>query len=95
MLALFVDSESFASQTAIHNLNLALEGTEYKYYTAVLEAKYHTALLTSYKIYEFPTVLLLDENSEILVRETRVRNMTEHVFRSMLQAIHHTVTNPL
>lgn len=95
MLALFVDSESFTSQTAIHSLNLALEGTEYKYYTAVLEAKYHTALLTSYKIYEFPTVLLLDESSEIIVRETRVRNMTEHVFRSMLQSIHHTVANPL
>lgn len=95
MLALFVDSESLTSQTALHNLDLALEGTEYKYYTAVLEAKYHTALLTSYKIYEFPTVLLLDESSEIIVRETRVRNMTEHVFRQMLQAIHHTVTNPL
>lgn len=95
MLALIVDSESFPSQTALHNLNLALEGTEYKYYTAVLEAKYHSAILCSYKVYEYPTVLLLDENSSVLVRETRVRNMTEHVFRQMLQAIHHTVTNPL
>lgn len=84
---LFVDKEDLASQTALHNLDLALEGAEDRCYIAVLEAQYHNAVCISYDITEFPTLLVLDSSAQVLYRENRVREMHEEKFRKILQVI--------
>jgi hypothetical protein len=95
VLVLVVDSDSLPSQTAIQNLNLALEGTDYKRYTAVLERKYHSSVCISYQIDTFPTLLIYDDLGNVLHREDRVRYMGEDKFRSLLQAIDYYTENPL
>ena len=86
-MVLFVDKENLDSQVALQNLDHALEGTEYRCYTAVLEKQYHNAVCLSYEITEFPTLLVLDSAAQVLLRETRVRNMHERQLRALLQTI--------
>lgn len=84
---LFVDKEDLASQTALHNLDLALEGSEDRCYVAVLESQYHNAVCISYDITEFPTLLVLDSSAQVLYRENKVRELHEEKFRKILQVI--------
>lgn len=86
-LVLFVDKEDLVSQVALKNLDLALEGTDYRCYTAVLEKQYHTAVCISYDITEFPTLLVLDNAGQVLHSDTRARNLHETYLRSLLHAI--------
>ena len=91
---LFVDKEDLTSQTALHNLDLALEGTEDRCYTAVLEAQYHKAVCLSYGVTEFPTLLVLDSSAQVLYRENKVRELHEEKYRNILQVIRsHYTTN--
>ena len=92
---LFVDKEDLASQTALHNLDLALEGAEDRCYIAVLEAQYHKAVCLSYGITEFPTLLLLDSSAQVLYRENKVREMHEEKYRKILQVIRSYYTTNL
>lgn len=94
MLVLLTD-DSLPAQTAIHNLNLALEGTDYKHYTAVLEQQYHNSVCVSYKVDTFPTLLIFDDRGNVLHREDRVRYMGEVKLRALLQAIDYFTKNPL
>lgn len=89
---LFVDSEHLPSQVALQNLDNALEGTNYRCYTAVLEKKYHPAVCISYGIDEFPTLLVLDVNAGVVHRELCVRNMHEETLLAMLQTIDYVRT---
>lgn len=86
-LVLFVDKEDLCSQVALQNLDNALEGTDYRLYTAVLEKEYHTAVCISYNITEFPTLLVLDSAAQVLLKETMVRKMHETYLRSLLHTI--------
>lgn len=65
-LVLFVDKEHLPSQVALKNLDHALEGTDNRCYTAVLEKEYHRAVCLSYNITEFPTLLVLDNAAMVL-----------------------------
>jgi hypothetical protein len=64
-----------------------LDTTDYRCYTAVLEAQYHKAVCISYSITEFPTLLVLDDQANVLRRETQVRRMHEDHIRAVLQVI--------
>lgn len=86
-IVLFVESSDLPSQVALKNLDNALEGTDYRCYSAVLEKKYHPAVCISYNITEFPTLLVLDSSAQVLHHEKSVRNMTEEKFRVLLQHI--------
>jgi hypothetical protein len=72
---------------ALKNLDHALEGTDYRCYTAVLEKQYHNAVCLSYNITEFPTLLVLDSAAMVLHKETTVRYMSEEKIRNLLQHI--------
>jgi hypothetical protein len=72
---------------ALKNLDHALEGTDNRCYTAVLEKEYHRAVCLSYNITEFPTLLVLDNAAMVLHKETTVRYMSEEKIRSLLQHI--------
>lgn len=72
---------------ALKNLDHALEGTDNRCYTAVLEREYHRAVCLSYNITEFPTLLVLDNAATVLHRETTVRYMSEEKIRTLLQHI--------
>jgi hypothetical protein len=84
---LFVDKEDLTSQVALKNLDHALEGTDNRCYTAVLEKQYHPAVCLSYQVDFFPTLLVLDSSAQVLYRETRVRHMSEEKLRSLLYHI--------
>lgn len=86
-IVLIVQSEDLQSQVALKNMDLALEGTDYRCYTAVLEGKYHPAICISYEINSFPTMLVMDDAGQVLHRELAVRNMSEEKIRSLLQHI--------
>ena len=86
---LFVDRGDLNSEVAIDNLSLALNDTDYRCWTAVLEAKYHHAVCISYQIKSFPTMLVLDEHADVLHRETKVRNMHWERISEILSAIDH------
>ena len=75
------------SQVALKNLDNALEGTDYRCYTAVLEKQYHPAVTLSYGVDFFPTLLVLDSSAQVLHKETRVRYLGEEKFRALLQHI--------
>lgn len=93
-LVLFVDPPGFTSELVKENLKLAMEGTEYAAYVAVLERKYHNALIVSFDIVSYPTMLILDQYAQVIYREDTVRNLHEDRFRAILQTIHHNRKNP-
>ena len=82
-----MDKEDLISQVALKNLDHALEGTDYRCYTAVLEKQYHQAVTLSYGIDFFPTLLVLDSSAQVLHKETRVRHIGEEKLRCLLQLI--------
>jgi hypothetical protein len=84
---LFTECNHLPSQVAVQNLESALDGTTYRCYTAVLESQYHKAVCISYAITEFPTLLVLDHQANVLRRETQVRKMHEEHIRALLQVI--------
>ena len=86
---LFVERGDLNSEVAIDNLSLALNDTDYRCWTAVLEGRYHQAVCISYKITSFPTMLVLDEHASALHRETKVRNMHWERIAEILSAIDH------
>lgn len=86
-LVLFTENDHLPSQVALNNLESALDGTNYRCYTAVLERQYHKAVCISYSINEFPTLLVLDHQANVLRRETQVRKMHEEHLRALMQVI--------
>ena len=84
---LFIDRPVLTSQIALDNLDSALEGTDYRCYTAVLEKKYHPAICLSYGITSFPCLVVLDNATQVLYKEDRVRYLGEEKFRHLLQHI--------
>lgn len=93
-LVLFVDPPGFPSELVKENLKLAMEGTDYAAYVAVLERKYHNALIVSFDIISYPTMLILDQYAQVIYREDMVRNLHEDRFRAILQTIHYNRKNP-
>jgi hypothetical protein len=95
---LFVDrliEDTPENYVAQENLVHALEGTDYRCYTAVLERAYHNAVIVSYQVTEFPTLLILDSAAQVLYRETNVRRMNEESLRALLQTIDYYHTTDL
>ena len=84
---LFVERGEAASEAARSHLNCALEGTEYRYFAAVLEHDYNNAVCIGMGVTEFPTMMLLDSAAQELYRTTNVRQMQEETLRSILQTI--------
>lgn len=88
-LILFKKQGCYPCKTAQENLDRVLSKfPEYHKYIAVLQKENHQALVVSYDLNLYPTVLVMDEESNELSRKVGARFLTEDWWESALSAIH-------
>ena len=75
-------------ETALINLNNVLEKNDAFYgLVTVMQKEYHSALVASYNLKMYPTVLVLDKGSDEIGRKVGVKHLTEDWWEKALTAI--------